>query len=146
MATQKKSTTKPEAKPKPEEVPEQPVKEYAPVPKETEDAAVHCIKNGFHDKLRNIVKDLADDHPFKKEMLAKAEDMDSKAKAEAKLKTKKAQDSAFSFEDVLVKVDETIDALAEYELSQRNHSKPFRHAVIARRRIEVIRDSFKRNS
>lgn len=146
MATQKKSPTKPVAKPKPTEAPEQEVKEYAPVADETIKAAAHCIKNGFHDKLRDIVKSLDDDHPFKIEMLMEADSMDARAKAQAKLKAKKAEAMQINGEAVLDKFNDLHDILAEYELSQRMNKKPFHHAVIARRRLVVMQDSFKRNA
>lgn len=145
MATKKKSPTKPVAKPQPA-APEQSVKEHAPVPDETSQAAEHCIKNGFHAKLREIVKNLDDDDPFKIEMLEKADDMDAQAKAQAKLKKKKVEALQITGESVLDKFDDLHDILAEYELSQRTKKKPFHHAVIARRRIVVIQDAFKRNA
>jgi len=137
MATKQKST-KPAAEPKEK-------KEHAAVPQATQDAAAHCIKNGYHNKLRLVVKGLPDDHPFKIEAMKKAQSMDAEAKAKAKAEAKKRAKTAIKPEQILDKYDELHDLLAEYELQEKLVKKPFRHAVVARRRIKVFRDNFKRN-
>ena len=154
MATQKKSTStpkkpaaKPAGNPKPKPSPDLSKISTEGVPEATLEAVAHCLKNGYHEKLRKVVADLPDDSEYKKLALLKADAMDIEAKAKAKAEQKKKAKSQAKVtpEQVLDKYDELHDVLAEFEHQEKMQKKPFRHAVVARRRITVFRDNFKRN-
>jgi len=115
------------------------------IPPETIEAVLHCVKNGYHNKLRKVVASLPDDHPFKIEAIKQADDLDATAKAKKNIAAKKRFKKEVSSENVVDKYTELYDLLTEFELQERMKGKPFRHAVVSRRRVEVFRDNFKRN-
>lgn len=146
-AKPKKPAAKPTSKPKPEKAPDLSKVSVEGVPEATVEAAKHCVKNGFHTKLRAVVKDLPADNAFKVAALAKADAMDAEYKAKKKTEAKKKSKAVkrVTPDQILDKYDELHDLLAEFESQERAIKKPFRHAVVARRRIEVFKGAFKRN-
>lgn len=117
------------------------------IPKKIKDDVAKALKNGYHKKALKLVKDIPDDDPWKIDVVAKAEKMaeEARAKAKPKAEAKLSGPKVITHTELLEDYQSLYDKLAVYELQQRKIKKPFRHVVVARRRLSVFMLNFKRS-
>lgn len=101
-----------------------------------------AFNNGHFAKAVDLVKDLADDNPYKIEVLTKSAKMEKEAGKSIR-PTKKPK--VIEFDDVLKKWQDSVDILKAYRDQQQKAGKAFIHIHVGYHRSNQFMLRFKRN-